>query len=343
MYQKFIEAESEKSGHVQGIAIDNKREFVYCSFTTRLLKLDMQGNLVGSVEGLVGHLGCLAYNKENGKVYGSLEFKNDIIGADIIKSRGCDFEVKDAFYMAIFDVEKIDRLNMDAEKDGVMKTVYLQDVVADYTKKGHKYGCSGIDGTTIAPDIEKQTDSACLYVAYGIYSELERQDNDYQVILKYDLTDFESYAKPLSQRNMHTSGPEKYTEKYFVYTGNTNFGIQNLEYDDYINGFIVAVYPGYKKQFKNFPMFLIDASKAPQVQQLKGLDEQGKVLSLMQMGELDESNNVYGFRFPLGATGISSLGDGLYYFARDTRNNGVFGVEIRLYKWNGTEPFVLVD
>lgn len=37
--------------HVQGIAVDLDRGYMYFSFTTTLLKTDMQGNLLGSVEG----------------------------------------------------------------------------------------------------------------------------------------------------------------------------------------------------------------------------------------------------------------------------------------------------
>ena len=76
------------TGHIQGIAIDAKREFMYFSFTTRLVKTDMQGNVIGSVKGLAGHLGCIAYNYEDGRVYGSLEFKHDSIGKGILANIG---------------------------------------------------------------------------------------------------------------------------------------------------------------------------------------------------------------------------------------------------------------
>jgi hypothetical protein len=44
----------------------------------------MQGNIVGSVTGLCGHLGCIAYNYDDGRVYGSLEFKHDVIGQGVL-------------------------------------------------------------------------------------------------------------------------------------------------------------------------------------------------------------------------------------------------------------------
>ena len=135
---------------------------------------------------------------------------------------------------------------MNAEKDGVMKAVYLRDVVSDFNFDNHKYGCSGIDGVTFAPDVENGGDKMLLYVAYGIYSDNERSDNDYQVILKYDTECWDKYAMPLCQNEMHKSGPEKYDEKYFVYTGNTNYGVQNLEYDPYTNTIFAAVYRGKK-------------------------------------------------------------------------------------------------
>ena len=51
-----------RGGHIQGIAIDNERKYIYCSFTTELVKLDMDGNFIGSVKGFTGHLGCLRPN-----------------------------------------------------------------------------------------------------------------------------------------------------------------------------------------------------------------------------------------------------------------------------------------
>jgi hypothetical protein len=48
--------------HVQGIAVDQKQGFVYYSFTDKLVKTDLSGHLIGSVTGLVGHLGDLAFD-----------------------------------------------------------------------------------------------------------------------------------------------------------------------------------------------------------------------------------------------------------------------------------------
>ena len=86
---------------------------------------------------------------------------------------------------------------MDPEKDGVMSTVYLREVVDDYygkdTNRGrdveHRYGCSGIDGIMFAPKPGKGG-KRLLHVAYGVYGDLSRTDNDHQVILAYDVAGY---------------------------------------------------------------------------------------------------------------------------------------------------------
>ena len=141
---------------------------------------------------------------------------------------------------------------MDATSDGVMTAVYLKEVVDDYSATvqnggksvSHRYGCSGVDGTAFGkiPGGEKESDY--LFVSYGVYSDLERTDNDYQVILCYDTSDWAQYAQPLDQEKMHHSGPETPAHKFFIYTGNTTYGVQNLEYDAATGNFLMAVYRG---------------------------------------------------------------------------------------------------
>ncbi|MBR2860716.1 MAG: hypothetical protein IKB86_02635 [Clostridia bacterium] len=337
-YVKKIEFGGMKGGHVQGIATDKERRYMYFSFTTSLIKTDMQGNIIGSVKGLAGHLGCIAYNYEDGRVYGSLEFKHDIIGADILRKYENPEDIVDGFYVAIFDVDKIDRIDMDAEKDGIMTSVFLKEVYDDYSAEGHRYSCSGIDGLTFAPAPASKEDKKYLYVAYGVYSNVDKTDNDNQVILKYDISDWSKYEKPLNQLDMHRTGPEKPDNKYFLYTGNTNFGIQNLEFDAPTGYIFAAVYKGYKPSFPNYPMFVIDMNTEAKTGQIKGLEEEGEMLSLAEIGLKHEETGVRGLNFPLGATGIISLGDGYFYFSRDVRfENGLFGSYVTLYKYENGE------
>ena len=193
---RSIDGGKWNTGHVQGITLDTAHQYVYYSFTTMLIKTDLQGNLIGTVDGLLGHLGCIDFNDEDGKVYGSLELKHDSIGQGIMKKLGKQIAEEDSFYIAIFDVDKIDRVGMDAEKDGIMTAVYLPEVVDDYCSKAkdgkdHRYACSGIDGTAFGPVFGAPADSpSMLMVAYGVYGDNERTDNDYNVIMQFDWRKF---------------------------------------------------------------------------------------------------------------------------------------------------------
>ena len=332
--------------HVQGVVVDVENGCVYFSFTTRLIKTDLQGNLIGSVEGFTGHLGCLTLSPEDGRIYGSIEYKDDSIGVGIAgeaaKGR------RSAFYIAIFDGSKITRPNMSAKDAGVMTTVYLGDVVKDYYDKvsnqgkmvEHRYGCSGIDGVSFAPKPGgKVADKdRILYVAYGIYSDTARTDNDYQVLLAYDVKNWKKYERPLEQENPHTSGPAKPWRRFFVYTGNTNWGIQNLNYNPQENALMAAVYKGKKSSFPNYSLFTIDLDTKAKKERLKGFDngERGYVLPLKKIGMYDEKSGVYGWRFPDGSTGICHIGDGLFYISKNSSKPEQSST-LTLYRWAG-EP-----
>ena len=325
------------AGHVQGIAVDADRKYVYYSFTTAFIKTDINGNIVGSVTGLVGHLGCIAYNKEDGRVYGSLEYKRDAIGNGILARLGSDVASSDGFYVAVFDVDRIDRKDMDAEGDGVMSAVHLDEVLEDYSAEGHKYGCSGIDGITFAPLAGQKGGKRYLYVAYGIYGDISRNDNDHQIILRYDISEWKRFARPLKQNDMHHTGPAAPDDKYFVYTGNTRYGIQNLEYDEYSNCIYAAVYKGKKEHFPNYAMFAIDMSVASETVPIRGTDESGKMLMLAEFGTEHRKTGIYGSDFKYGATGMASLGEGYFLFSEDFSENGKWGTVLNTYRFDGTE------
>ena len=350
--------------HIQGIAVDEEKGFIYYSFTTRLVKARLSdGEIVGYVDGLLGHMGCIDFDPASGYVLGSLEYKHDIIGQGVLDAVGAHLVYENAFYMAVFDVDKIDRPGMDAEKDGIMRTAYLSEVVNDYVASGtdreghtvpHRYGCSGIDGTAVGP-------FQSLFVAYGIYDDPSRDDNDHQVILEYDIPTLIRSAKPLSQSNLHHSGPDL-VRKYFVYTGNTEWGIQNLQYDPFRQVFWAAVYPGHKPNFPNYSLFAINATTRPFYGPLKGLSESGWQLSLANLGEKDPKTGTRGFFFPHGSTGIyispgkaqawrptwprariPSPGPdevGMILISEHYSENGEHGSRIYPYQYDGKAPFV---
>lgn len=313
-------------GHCQGIATDG--EYMYYSFTTKLVKTDMEGNMIGFADGLTGHLGCIAYDAETKTVIGSLEYKNDAIGRGILEGLGKSGEVNaDTFYIARFDVSKITEPGLMAS-DGIMEVVRLEDVCEDYLfNEGgveHRYGCSGIDGITIVPDFNGRRS---IFVAYGIYSDNSRDDNDDQVLLCFDEGSINGCFKPLGTSCEGVRG-----EKYFARTGNTNWGIQNIEYDAYTDCVFAAVYRGSKPQFPNYPMYFIDVRHP--------FEEGGKkCFPLCERGEKHESG-IRGSKFGYGSTGMISLGGGEYYFSHDGyKEKEGFFTEVVLYKLRGDSDF----
>lgn len=314
------------SSHVQGIAIDTERQYMYFSFTQLLVKTDMKGNIIGTVTGLTGHLGDLDFNDVDGRVYGSLEY-ND----------------QNAFYIAIFDVDKITRMNMSAERDGIMTAVYLPDVVKDFTarvgesKIQYRYGCSGIDGVAFGPTFGKDaSEPFSLMVAYGIFSDTARTDNDYQVILEFDWRAMEAYEQPLKQAEPHRKGPDA-KARYFAYTGNTNYGVQNLEYDRSSGDWLMAVYTGKKTTFPNFPLYVVDGSIAPVEGELVGQPspERGLLLTLKKGAVTHKASGVSGWTFGYGNTGLIALDDGYFYVSHNSAKDGKQTCDVYLYRFTG--------
>lgn len=340
-----IESGPYKAGHIQGIAVDAEQKYIYYSYTTMLIKTDMQGNIVGTVTGLLGHLGDLEFNNEDGRLYGSLEYKNDAIGQGILRMEKSSRKLQNAFYIAIFDVDKITREGMDAEKDGIMTTVYLPTVLDDYLaevqtaegKKEHRLGCSGIDGVTFGPKFGKRGGKQYLTVGYGVYGDTERSDNDYQVLLQYDVRKWQKYERALSQDDMHQQGPAKPAGQYFVKTGNTTYGVQNLDYDATSHSWMMAVYKGKKKNYPNYTFFAADGAARPVTKALDGVPyiKKAKVVALKAAGK--QQGEIRGWDWGVGSTGMCSLGEGYFYLSHNYKIEAGQGSIIRLYRFTGNE------
>ena len=344
-------------GHVQGIAVDEAGGYVYFSFTTILLKTDLSGNPVGSVCNIVGHLGCITFDPHRRRVYGSLELKHDAVGRGIMSRTGKELAAEDAFYLVSFDCDAIDRMDMDAEvTDGegrsVMTALYLPRVVADYNDtdevsgKPHRYGCSGIDGTAYGPVFGAAADSdKKIMVCYGVYGDVTREDNDHQVILQYDPATIEELGKPLTQVAPHHSGAPC-EAKYFFYTGNTTYGVQNLEYDPHTKTYLAAVYTGRKETFTNYPLFFIDATQAPRAGELAGRN--GEVgLLLAPARPTPAVSECGGCWFGLGQTGVYAFGDGYYAYStpldRPEEGRRMQASRVGLYRLDGEAEKAFVE
>ena len=333
-----------KEGHVQGIAVDEAKGFIYLSFTTNFIKADLQGNIVGTISHIQGHLGAMTLGPD-GRVYASLECKDDAIGRGIAASLGQENLGHDlcTFYVAIIDVDSIDREGMDPERDGVMTTVCIRDAVRDY--RSGAFGCSGIDGITFAPPIGKKTArNQLLYIAYGIYGDTSRTDNDHQVILCYDTSCWKKkYEKGVVFGTLPTGGPEKPLRKYLVRTGNTEWGVQNMAYDRHTDRIYMAVYKGRKSGFPNYSLFAVDRAQKPFRAKAEGLEGRHSQLSLSDAGLRDPATGIRGWNFKWGSTGMCPMGDGRWYISHNGRDpvTGLQYCNARLHIWTGEDdgPF----
>ncbi|NWF26641.1 hypothetical protein HW130_10195 [Streptomyces sp. PKU-EA00015] len=335
-----VDGGSWRSGHLQGMALDRARRHLYFSFTDMLVKTDLSGRPLGSVRGIGGHLGDLDFDTADGRVYGSLEYGRDA-----------------AFYIAVFDGRRITRMNMDARTSGVLTTVHLGEVARDFTADmdgdgvfdgdtghtaDHRYGNAGIDGVAFGPAFGTTGGPQMLTVAYGVYTDTARRDNDHQVLLQYDVRDWRRYERPLNESRPHRSGPAGHDGKYFVYTGNTTYGVQNLEYDGHSGIWLMAVYRGAKRQFPNYGLFAVDAGRPPVEGGVRGQrrPERGMLLSLLPQGEHHAPSGTYGWHAP-GQFGLVSLDDGRFYVGESAKARGGTATQTGkalLHRWTGRTP-----
>jgi hypothetical protein len=169
--------------HVQGIALDQKTELLYCSFTSAFFKTDLKGNIVGSITGINGHLGAMTFDPKGRKVYASLEIKDDAIGKGIADALGAARHERSGsnFFVAEIDVDKVNGFETPFDEAVILHPMdevrrdYLDVVTIDGKEYEHRYGCSGMDGITIGPGFGKSGKKKhCLYVAYGIYGDVNR-------------------------------------------------------------------------------------------------------------------------------------------------------------------------
>lgn len=341
-YPTTIRIDSIDGGHVQGIAVDEQHQYVYLSFTTKLIKTDFNGHVLGSVTGLYGHLGCIDYNEQDGKVYGSLEYKNDAIGQGILAREGKKGKNATAFYVAIFDVGRITRKEMNAGDNGVMQAVYLPTVVADYEadvtthghRQPHRFACSGIDGLCFGPRFGHRDGKLYLTVAYGIYGDTARTDNDYQVLLQYDVSktsQWKRFVHSISQNRPLRVGPKQPYSRCFLFTGNTNWGVQNLEYDESRGQWYAAVYSGRKQQYPNYSLFNFAASQQPRKASLRGVDYLPTSQPTLHYNR--------GWHYPYGSTGMCALSDGHFYVAQPLSKGKLQGALLHLVSPDSQKGF----
>ena len=285
------------TSHLQGICVDEKLEYMYFSYTTALAKIDIRtGELVASVVnfgpgsfGVEGgaHLGCIDYY--DGHIYGSLEYKSP----------------GKKFFLAIFDADEMTAVGMDVNnmpadqkvitgvllseptmdfRDPLDTEVFTgQDAYGDATNEennGHRFACSGIDGVTMGKWPGGGDDEIYMIVAYGVYGggKFEnRYDNMYNVLQFYKLSDLwqeegNTWNIPFNgkrglEREIGEGEALAAAKTLYVYTGNTQYGAQNIEYE-WDTGDIVLYTYGNTDGFGG-TMYVVDGSKTPEYKTLE--------------------------------------------------------------------------
>jgi hypothetical protein len=313
-YPEVIHLEGKKL-HIQGLALDKKEKCLYCSFTSAFFKCDLEGNVIGSVTGINGHLGAMTYEPKSKKVYASLEIKDDEIGRGVSDALGAERHEKAAsrFYVAEIDVRKIDRLEVPFEEAMTLHPIeevakdYLDTVEVNGVTLEHKYGCSGMDGVAIAPGFGAKGKEKFLYVAYGVYGDTTRVDNDYNILLCFKM---DNLAKPV--------------HKYFVKTGNTRYGVQNMTYDADSERLYLAVYKGSKSQYPNYSLFSLDIHQKPFMGKLENVP--------YEENEVEQVSVTEGSFFKWGSTGLYSFGDGRWYISKNGKKDGYQFSDVTLFE-----------
>ena len=285
------------TSHLQGICVDEKLEYMYFSYTTALAKIDIKtGKLVASVVnfgpgsfGVEGgaHLGCIDYY--DGHIYGSLEYKSP----------------GKKFFLAIFDANEMTEVGMDVNnmpadqkvvtgvllseptmdfRDSLDTEVFIgQDAYGDATNEennGHRFACSGIDGVTMGKWPGGGDDEIYLIAAYVVYGggKFEnRYDNMYNVLQFYKLSDLwqeedNTWNTPFNgkrglAREIGEGEALTAARTLYVYTGNTQYGAQNIEYE-WDTGDIVLYTYGNTDGFGG-TMYVVDGSKTPEYKTLE--------------------------------------------------------------------------
>ena len=326
------------SGHVQGIAVDRERELAFFSFTDRLVKTDLSGTVLGSVSGLPAHLGDITLNPNNGKVYGSIFWGDE--------------NPYYAPYIAIFDPEEIDEVDESPEQNPAISLVHLKQLLADRAvdldgdgEPDGLYATAGVDGVDFGPRFGSTTGDWLLTVTHSQWPDVDRDDNNHQILVQYDAEDFDTYARPYdTSKPDPTSGPTEIDGQYFVYTGTTRWGIQNLAYDPTLERWFMGVYAGDKPQFPNYTMFAVEAASQPVRQELRGVGVEGDTLPLAEDGLRDEATGIRGW-FQKADVGLQAMGDGLYYLSENSVVDGLQTATLTLNTWTGDpqSPFAAAE
>jgi hypothetical protein len=112
--------------------------------------------------------------------------------------------------------------------------------------------------------------------------------------------------------------------KYFVKTGNTRYGVQNMTYDAHSEKLYLAVYKGSKSAYPNYSLFSLDIHQKPFMGRLDGVPYEENEVE--QVAVTDASH------FKWGSTGLYSFGDGRWYVSKKGKKDGIQFSDVTLFE-----------
>lgn len=323
-----------KSGHVQGIAIDYDHRYMYHTFTDVLVKTDLEGNVIGTLKGYLGHMGDCTYNFKDGRLYASLSVSP---GDGYVPETA-----KPGAYVCMIDVDRIDRPDMDCTDDGRLMRVVYMPIIMDYTfadvdgngkidycNNYHsindgKYGVIGIDAMAFGPSFGPDGGYVLTVPLGSSYGDCTRTDDDYQVVEQFDVSSWwYDFGVPYDPNNMPVTGPgmddKSHVGEYFLHTGAIRFGVQNLEYDTKTGLYLFCGYGSVKSGEYPSDAFIypVMGNCEPKLKKLEGFKEPtyGMVLPFAEHGKKHEPTGIRYYTNYNVSTGLASLGDGTFYIS----------------------------
>lgn len=298
------------TGHLQGMCVDEDASYMYVSYTNGIGKIDMAtGEVAGILTGFDGglHIGCMAYY--DGYIYASFEaqatHKFYIIQVDESKFHGI-MDTKEEWANAV-RVVLLYEPTVDA-RDLMGDTDITADNLAGRSEvTGHRFSNAGIDGITFGTypgEFGKKDADTYMFVVYGTYwfgtnsatagvtAQNYRYDDEHTIIQAYNTSDFlneenqSQYLLELAYTDTTTPDSDGvanarsiyydndsvlHAEKtLYVFTGNTQWGCQNFEYDKSTGDIWLATYGASNGSPEaGMKWFVIDGNKAPQTVEIQ--------------------------------------------------------------------------
>ena len=316
-YALEIDAGTWDSTHVQGITKDDDNNYMYYSFTDRLVKVNMKtGQMVASVKLFENaHLGDLAYYE--GKVYGSLD--RAFYGSGPVDNK---------YNIAVFDTENMIEIDMDYKN--VMKTMSIHDV---NDNQGDVFEPTSFDGIAFGP----KPGSTDVKVYMMLSAALGNSDRTHQTMVAFDPDTFVP-SEVTNGSTLSTTGPEV-ADIFYVNLGELSeqgaYEAQVLEYNADQNEYWLCCYP----QFKAGNLFVVDGNTVNKTNTtLGGTTQEVNVLSLKQIGtQSAEDSSVWGITkyYPYTAQGLISLGNDYFYIENSVNPGGTINHgRAKLYKFD---------